>query len=101
MKRALEAVVMLAGRYAALAAQKEKDASGERKASFARMRKALEKVPARGADTLYEAIQSFQLLWQVMCVEQAPNPFAFSVGNADRIFEPYRAAEGLSREEAA
>ena len=36
-----------------------------------------------------------------MCLEQAPNPFAFSVGNADRIFEPYRAKEGLSRELAA
>ncbi len=101
MKRALEAVVMLAGRYQALAAAQEKSASGERKDQITRMRKALEKVPAHGADTLYEAIQSFQLLWQVMCVEQAPNPFAFSVGNADRIFEPYRAAEGLNREEAA
>ncbi|MEG2009832.1 MAG: pyruvate formate lyase family protein, partial [Clostridia bacterium] len=44
---------------------------------------------------------SFILLWQVMCMEQAPNPFAFSVGNGDRIFEPYREKEGLSREYAA
>ena len=41
------------------------------------------------------------MLWQVMCLEQTPNPSAFSVGNADRIFEPYREAEGLSREYAA
>ena len=34
-----------------------------------------------------------------MCLEQAPNPYAFSVGNADRIFEPYR--NELSREEAS
>ena len=34
-----------------------------------------------------------------MCLEQAPNPYAFSVGNADRIFEPYRGE--LTREEAA
>ena len=34
-----------------------------------------------------------------MCLEQAPNPYAFSVGNADRIFEPYR--KDLSREEAS
>ncbi|MBR3439637.1 MAG: hypothetical protein IKH13_09075, partial [Clostridia bacterium] len=33
--------------------------------------------------------------------EQAPNPFAFSVGNADRIFEPYRKMSGESVEEAA
>ncbi len=101
MKRALEAAVMLAGRYAALAAEQEKTASGERAEQLARMRSALSKVPARGAETMFEAIQSFMILWQVMCAEQAPNPFAFSVGNADRIFEPYRAAEGLSREEAA
>ncbi len=101
MKTALEACVMLAGRYAALAAKKEAEVTGDDKARYARIREALTKVPARGADSLYEAIQSFMILWQVMCVEQAPNPFAFSVGNADRIFEPYRAAEGLSREEAA
>jgi formate C-acetyltransferase len=101
MKTALEACVMLAGRYAALAAEKEKSADGDDKARFSRMREALTKVPAHGADTLYEAIQSFMILWQVMCAEQAPNPFAFSVGNADRIFEPYRASERLSREEAA
>ena len=35
----------------------------------------------------------------MMCLEQAPNPFAFSVGNADRIFEPYR--NGLNRDETA
>jgi formate C-acetyltransferase len=23
------------------------------------------------------------LLWQVMCLEQAPNPYAFSIGNHD------------------
>ena len=62
---------------------------------------ALEKMPAFGAETLFEAIQSFMLLWSVMCLEQAPNPFAFSVGNADRIFEPYREKENLSREESA
>ena len=101
MKRALEAAVMLAGRYASLAAEMEKDAVGERKEQLARMRAALLRVPAHGAETMFEAIQSFMILWQVMCAEQAPNPFAFSVGNADRIFEPYRAAEGLSREEAA
>jgi len=36
-----------------------------------------------------------------MCIEQAPNPFAFSVGNADRIFEPFRHMEGLDREKSS
>ena len=61
----------------------------------------LDHIPAKGAENLYQAIQSFLLIWQIMCLEQAPNPFAFSVGNADRIFEPYRARTGLSRELAA
>mgnify|MGYP002517751298 CR=1 FL=1 len=52
-------------------------------------------------ESLYEAIQSFLLLWAVMTLEQAPNPFAFSVGNADRIFEPYREMSGLDRDTTA
>lgn len=99
MKLALESVLVLAGRYRALA--QEKVEAGIEKERFAHLVRTLEKVPAEGAENLFEAIQSFLLLWQVMCLEQAPNPFAFSVGNADRIFEPYRAAEGLSRELAA
>ncbi len=101
MKRALEAAVMLAGRYAALADEMAGTASGDDLARLTRMRDALRKAPEGGATNLYEAIQSFMILWQVMCAEQAPNPFAFSVGNADRIFEPYRTEEGLSRDEAA
>ncbi|HIW73053.1 MAG TPA: pyruvate formate lyase family protein [Firmicutes bacterium] len=101
MKVALDGVKLLAARYAGLAEEQMAAASPARRAELARMAAALRKVPAGGADTLYEAIQSFLLLWQVMCVEQTPNPFALSVGNADRIFEPYRAKEGLDRETAA
>lgn len=61
--------------------------------------KTLENVSSKGAENLYEAIQLYLLLWEIMCLEQAPNPYALSVGNADRIFEPYRGE--LSREEAA
>jgi len=46
-------------------------------------------VPRRGARNLYEAIQSYLLLWQTMNLEQSPNPFAFSVGNLDRILQPF------------
>lgn len=101
MKTALTAVEILAERYCILATEKAKNADLQRKQQLEILAEALRKVPTNGADTLYEAIQSFILLWQVMCMEQSPNPFAFSVGNADRIFEPYRIKEGLSRQAAA
>ncbi len=101
MKIALECVIILASRYKAIADEKLLTAEGERKEQLKLLSDTLAKVPENGAETLYEALQSFILLWQIMCLEQAPNPFAFSVGNADRIFEPYRAADGLSREETA
>ena len=101
MKIALDCVLILAKRYKAIAEEKLQSAEGERKEELSLLVKTLEKVPENGAETLFEAIQSFMLLWEIMCLEQAPNPFAFSVGNADRIFEPYRAKDGLSREETA
>ena len=61
--------------------------------------KSLINISSKGAENLYEAIQSFIIMWQIMCLEQTPNPFAFSVGNADRIFEPYR--NGLDRDTTA
>jgi len=91
LKAALEAATILAGRYAEIA----------RKQGQGKLAQVLERVPRHGARTLREAMQSYILLWQVMCLEQAPNPFAFSVGNADRVFEPYRAAEQLDRDSAA
>lgn len=101
MKRVLSCAVRLAERYADLAHEQSKTASASRAEELRVMEAALRRVPVRGAESLHEALQSFVILWQVMCLEQAPNPFAFSVGNADRIFEPYRAKDGLSREEAA
>lgn len=101
MKISLDALEVLSDRYAALAEEKEAAASGEAKERYRLMKDTLKKVPRRGADDLFEAIQSFILIWQTMCLEQTPNPFAFSVGNADRIFEPYRAKTNMSREVAA
>ena len=96
---AMESVIALAHKYADLAESKMADASDERKAELELMAKTLRKVPEFGAENMYEAMQSFILLWQMMCLEQTPNPFAFSVGNADRIFEPYR--NGLDRDTVA
>lgn len=101
MKRSLNCAVTLAHRYADLAHSQLETADPKRKTELELMEQILRKVPENGAQTLQEAMQSYVLLWQIMCIEQAPNPFAFSVGNADRIFEPYRAMDGLSREEAA
>ena len=101
MEIALDCVLILAKRYKDIADEQLKSAEGERKEQLALLSSTLDKVPYNGAETLFEAIQSYILLWQTMCLEQAPNPFAFSVGNADRIFEPYRAADSLSRDEAA
>lgn len=101
MKITLQALMALAGRYASVAAQKAKNSTGREKERYSLMSETLMKVPAQGADNLYEAIQSFLLIWQTMCLEQTPNPFAFSVGNADRIFEPYRAKEDMDRDMTA
>ena len=96
---ALESVIALANKYADLAEEKLAEADDERKAELELMIRTLRKVPENGAENMYEAMQSFILLWQMMCLEQTPNPFAFSVGNADRIFEPYR--NGLDRDTVA
>lgn len=97
----LDSVLLLAARYKACAEEMLLSAASPRQEQLKLLVATLEKVPALGCQTLYEAIQSYLLLWQVMCLEQTPNPFAFSVGNADRIFEPYREKEGLSRDYAA
>lgn len=96
---ALDSAIILANRYADLAKKQAETAAPERKAQLEIMEKTLRKVPENGAENLCEAIQAFIIMWQIMCLEQTPNPFAFSVGNADRIFEPYR--NGLDRETAA
>ena len=101
MAEAMQCAIRLAERYQALARAQLSTASEERRPQLERIVKTLERVPREGARDLYEAIQSFMLLWQVMCLEQAPNPFALSVGNADRIFEPYRAMTNMSREDAS
>lgn len=97
----IDALLVLADRYRRLALQKADNARGKTKAQFEFMADTLARVPAYGASNLYEAIQSFLLIWQTMCLEQTPNPFAFSVGNADRIFEPYRKAEDTGRDMTA
>ena len=101
MQLSVQAMLVLAERYSAMAQELAEKSEGKEKCRYTLMAETLKKVPAHGAENLYEAIQAFLLIWQTMCVEQTPNPFAFSVGNADRIFEPYRAKEDLDRDMTA
>ena len=96
---ALRGVKILIGRYLGIITKQKKSADSQRKAELELLESALLQIRDGGARDLYEAIQLYILLWTVMCLEQAPNPYAFSVGNADRIFEPYR--NGLSRKDAS
>ncbi len=98
MKIGLNCVSILAKRYTDLALLEAEKASPQRAKELKHMANTLNQIPAKPAKDLYQAIQAFILLWQVMCLEQAPNPFAFSVGNADRIFQPY--LKNMSRQEA-
>jgi len=101
MARSLDAVLILARRYRALALEAAAAGSGADPAAalrLARMAAVLAEVPARGAHDLHEAVQAFVLLWQAMTIEQAPNPYAFSAGNVDRVFGPYLG--DMDREEA-
>lgn len=91
MGSSLQAVVTLANRYACLADELCESRQGD-PGEVARLKMIAaicRKVPASGAATLHEAVQCYVLLWQVMCLEQAPNPYAFSAGNLDRVFQPY------------
>ena len=101
MRKALQCAITLAHRYADIAERAMAAVSESRKKELQLMSDTLHRVPEFGARTLRESMQSYLLLWQAMCLEQAPNPFAFSVGNADRIFFPYMQADGISRQETA
>jgi len=96
---ALSAVKILIDRYLKLICEQKTACSEKRRSQLEYLEKSLNQINGGGATNLYEALQLYVILWTIMCMEQAPNPYAFSVGNADRIFEPYR--NELTREEAA
>ena len=94
----LQATLLLAQRYLAVIEEEIKnEQSINRKNELEVLAIALRRVPALGARNIFEAIQSYLLLWQVMCLEQAPNPFAFSIGNCDRIFYKYYLMDKTSK----
>ena len=91
IRAAMEAAKILASRYADLADALQNDRADDPEEVFRlrRISQACRHVPAFGARSLHEAVQSAALLWMAMTLEQAPNPYAFSVGNLDRILQPY------------
>ncbi len=95
----LNGVKILIDRYLKLISEQKATCSNERKSQLEYLEQSLNNINGGPVGNLYEALQLYLLLWEVMCLEQAPNPYAFSIGNADRIFEPYRGE--LSREQAA
>ena len=95
----LSGLKILIDRYISLIDEQKKTRDEKRNKELDYLKDALLNIKNNGARNLYEALQLYILLWEIMCLEQAPNPYAFSVGNADRIFEPYR--QDLSREEAS
>ena len=101
MLYSLDALEIFAKRYKEIAEEKLNESSCVNEEALNNIISTLSFVPQNGARNLFDAIQFFILIWQTMCIEQSPNPFAFSVGNADRIFEPFRAIENTSREETS
>ena len=95
----LSAAKILIERYIALIDEQIKTRDEKRVSELIFLKNSLNNINGGKANNLYEALQLYLVLWELMCLEQAPNPYAFSLGNADRIFEPYRGE--LSREEAA
>ena len=85
----LRSVKILINRYLDIIALQFETASENRKQQLKYLEKSLKQIKGGPATNIYEALQLYILLWTVMCLEQAPNPYAFSLGNADRIFAPY------------
>src|SRR4030042_9629 len=98
MIKTLQSAITLADRYSQLAGRKsEQEDNPTRKKELQLIAETCHKVPGQGAGNLYEALQSYILLWQVMNLEKLPNPYAFSVGNLDRIMQPYYKRTKISK----
>ena len=62
----LQCAVRLAARYADLAAAQAQTADDERRAHLLLLEQTLRNVPENGAQTLFEAMQAYLILWQCM-----------------------------------
>lgn len=95
----LNSAKILITRYIDLIIEQKSSCSQSRLTQLEYMERSLTNIRSKGASNLFEALQLYLILWEIVCLEQAPNPYAFSLGNVDRIFEPYR--QGLSREDVS
>jgi len=87
-----DAGILLGERYARHAAELAKQAdSADDRQRLKRMAEACRRVPAEGARSLAEAVQSLLLLHILTCGEDGIN--ANSLGRLDQIFYPYYAAD--------
>ena len=99
LAEALEGTLALTGRYMALACELEETACEEERARLHGIRKVLERVPERGAQTLREAVQSYLMVTEAFEVENGA--VKLMPAALDRLFEPYRAQGKLARKAAA
>ena len=82
-----DAAITYANRYAALAEETAQSASGERKEELLKIAANCRKVPANGAESFYEACQSF---WFVqMLVQTEGSGHSISPGRFDMYMYPY------------
>jgi formate C-acetyltransferase len=83
----IDATASFARRYAELAEKKAAAAGGVRKTELLRMAAALRRVPFKGAENFYEAVQS---LWLVhLCLQIESNGHSLSYGRMDQYLYPY------------
>lgn len=83
-----DAVITYAKRYARLAEEEAQECSDElRKAELLQIARNCEKVPAKGADTFYEACQAFWFVQQLLQLESSGH--SISPGRFDQYMYPY------------
>lgn len=87
-----EAAILYARRYAALALEEAKNCTDAvRKAELQQIAKNCAKVPEKGAESFYEACQSFWFIQMLLQVESSGH--SISPGRFDQYMYPYYAAD--------
>ncbi|HEY3329030.1 MAG TPA: pyruvate formate lyase family protein [Capsulimonadaceae bacterium] len=89
-----DAGILLGSRYAGVAVDKASRSDGIQRKRLERIADACAQVPARGARTFHEAVQSLWLAHILTCGEDGIN--ANSIGRLDQILYPYYQADRLS-----
>jgi formate C-acetyltransferase len=72
------------------AEQAKKNASAERKEHLALLEQTLRKVPEYGAESLFEAMQSYMLLWQSCALSKRQTHLPSQSALRTEFLNPYR-----------